>query len=590
MTCIRDLYPYDETPACSKLSDAATRRVGLLKTKTLKPRVLIAVCAASFLLQAQAPPPADSVTFQSKVNLVPVPVVVRDKTSHTVGNLTQDDFELFDNGKRQAISRFSIEKSGVENAPEPLSRAPHAGVPAASAPATNAPAIPDRFVAYVFDDLHFRVSDLMQSKLAALKHFDAQIGAATRAAVFTTSGIKPEDFTSDREKLKAALNRLMPRSSAQTPQTQCPYISYYAADLILNKDDSEATQDAMKAAMYCPVPPPSKQSALSLVRSLAFQTASVGETETRITLSALRSLIKRMAALPGQRTLVLVSPGFIFPGHEQEISELIDQAVRMRVVVNSIDARGLYVDARYDASRSSVNTSLPELERAEAADAGDTLALVAEGTGGAAFANSNDLLEGFRRAASPPEFTYVLGFSPENLKNDGKFHSLKVKLKKSSGFTVQARRGYFAPKHAMEPADQAKQDIDDALFSRQEINDFPLAISTQLSKGANNVSGVTVIAHVGLKAFHFRKAGGLNLNHLTLVAALFDQNGNYVTAIESNVDLRYKEETLEARLNAGLAVKTSFETVKPGSYLVRLVAHDSEGQMMSTANGSVEVP
>jgi hypothetical protein len=101
---------------------------------------------------------------------------------------------------------------------------------------------------------------------------------------------------------------------------------------------------------------------------------------------------------------------------------------------------------------------------------------------------------------------------------------------------------------------------------------------------------VTVIAQVGLKAFHFRKAGGLNLNHLTLVAALFDQNGNYVTAIESNVDLRYKEETLEARLNAGLAVKTSFETVKPGSYLVRLVAHDSEGQMMSTANGSVEVP
>ena len=57
MTCIRDLYPYDETPACSKLSDAATRRVGLLKTKTLNPRVLIAVCAASFLLPAQAPPP-----------------------------------------------------------------------------------------------------------------------------------------------------------------------------------------------------------------------------------------------------------------------------------------------------------------------------------------------------------------------------------------------------------------------------------------------------------------------------------------------------------------------------------------------------
>ena len=377
---------------------------------------------------------------------------------------------------------------------------------------------------------------------------------------------------------------------AATPQTDCPFLSYYMADLIANRNDSVALQDAASAAMSCPVPPPSMQLALSLARSKAFQQASVGETETRITLSVLRNLVKRMAALPGQRTLVLVSPGFLFPSHEQDISQLIDQAVRMNVVINAIDARGLYVDSRYDATRSSVNNTLAAYESSQATESGQTLSLVAEGTGGTAFLNNNDLVEGFRRTGSPPEFTYVLGFSPENLKPDGKFHSIKVKLRKSSGLTLQARRGYFAPKHAMDPADQIKQDIDDALFSRQEIKDFPLAVVSQAAKGGSNLSRLTVVMQVGLKAFHFNKADGLSKDKLTLVAGLFDQNGNYLKGTESNVDLRYKDETLEARMNAGLAVKTIFDDVKSGSYLVRLVAREAEGQMISTTSGTVDVP
>jgi uncharacterized protein (DUF2141 family) len=218
------------------------------------------------------------------------------------------------------------------------------------------------------------------------------------------------------------------------------------------------------------------------------------------------------------------------------------------------------------------------------------LSLVAEGTGGPAFLNNNDLLEGFRRTSSPPEFTYVLGFSPDNLKIDGKFHTLKVKLKNVSGLTVQARKGYFAPRQAVGPADEVRQEIDDALFSRQETKDFPLAIVPQVTKNPNQTSKVTIVVQVGLKGFRFSKSDGVNKNQLTLVVGLFDKNGNYVSGTQSNVDMHYKDETLEARLNAGLAVKTNFEDVKPGSYLVRLVARESEGQTMSTVNGEVEVP
>ena len=50
-------------------------------------------------------------TFKARVNLVMVPVVVRDKQGHAVGGLHQEDFQLFDKGKPQYIARFSVEKA-----------------------------------------------------------------------------------------------------------------------------------------------------------------------------------------------------------------------------------------------------------------------------------------------------------------------------------------------------------------------------------------------------------------------------------------------------------------------------------------------
>src|SRR5580704_13068690 len=114
----------------------------------------------------QASPPAQPgpemetkeapVQFTSRVNLVPVTVVVRDRDGHAVGNLTKEDFRLLDNGKPQVIAKFSIEKPGAPVVlqkeagnldVQPDAKPPEAGTPA---PAVLA----DHFVAYLFDDVH----------------------------------------------------------------------------------------------------------------------------------------------------------------------------------------------------------------------------------------------------------------------------------------------------------------------------------------------------------------------------------------------------------------------------------------------------
>jgi hypothetical protein len=72
------------------------------------------------------------------------------------------------------------------------------------------------------------------------------------------------------------------------------------------------------------------------------------------------------------------------------------------------------------------------------------------------------------------------------------------------------------------------------------------------------------------------------------VSALFDRNGNYLKGTSKTITLRLRDETLATRLTSGLMVKTNFD-VKIGSYLIRLVLRDAEGQMMSASSDAIEI-
>src|SRR6202040_2190135 len=121
-------------------------------------------------------------------------------------------------------------------------------------------------------------------------------------------------------------------------------------------------------------------------------------------------------------------------------------------IVNTLDARGLYAllpfgDISYSGSHAPPPPGKTLIESAAASANDELLASLADGTGGVFFHNNNDFDEGFRRVAQTPEYSYVLAFTPQGLKLDGSYHSLKVTLKNSQKLTLQARRGYFAPKH-----------------------------------------------------------------------------------------------------------------------------------------------
>jgi VWFA-related protein len=531
-------------------------------------------------------------TFKVRVNLVQVRVVVRDSSDKTVENLKREDFLVYDQGKLQTVSSF-----GVETASSRRAKAEAAAKTQEDADEKGADtklSLPERFVALVYDDTHLTMQDAVYVRVSAGKFLDS-ISPSDRVGIYTTSGQVKQEFTSDVAALKKTLLGISPRSLMPSGPTECPYVNYYMADLIENKSDSQAFQVVVADTIQCAFNGDNSQAqqAQAIARSAIQRELNAGDTENSFTYRHLEDILRRLSGMPGERVMLFVSPGF--QQAEQYLDEfgIIERANRANVVINTLDARGLYTPDMGDISRSSNGSALTagydsSYTLAAQAQAANVLRDFAYGTGGTYFGNSNDITGGMKLLGSSPETSYVLSFSPQNQKMDGRYHTIKVTLASKQKYTVQARRGYYAPKKVNDPQELAKAEIQEAVFSQEEMGDLPLDLQTQYFKTETAVK-LSVVSHVGVKSIHFRKADGRNVDNLTLATVIFDQNGNYVTGGEKILEMRLLDTTYERMSRTGLTVKSSFE-VKPGRYLVRQVVRDSEGAQMAARNGAVEIP
>jgi VWFA-related protein len=522
------------------------------------------------------------VTFRVRVNLVLVRVVVRDNNCKGVTNLKKEDFQLADDRKLQIISSFTVETPTSHMTPVDMDPAE---TTSEKSP-VRAPELPHRFVTLYFDDLHLSTLDTMVSRQAAMKLFGT-MQTGDRFAISTTSGQVEQDFTADRGKLDDALKRILPHPLFETSPMNCPPMILFEAYQIL-AGDSTAMQVAVEDVKKC-IPNADTRSAQSMALAAADHELTIGESKVQYAFQNLHALIRRMSALPGQRTIVLMSPGFFVPPAMHQTGEIIDLATKANIVVNTIDARGLYVSSMFDASGQGITdprltSYITTMERVQ----DEVLSVFADGTGGTFFHNRNDIDQGLLHAAAEPELSYVLGFAPQNMKLDGEYHNLKVTLVGKQKWALQARHGYFAPHGESDPEATAKEEIRQAVFSQEEMHELPIECQTQFFKGANGVR-LSVVTHVETQGLKFRKAEDRSSDNLTISTAIFDENGNLLTGQQKILELRLKDATLERINKAGFSVKSSFD-LQPGTLLIRVVVRDSVGAQMGAMNRGVVIP
>src|SRR6267378_1517533 len=431
--------------ACQAKAQDAPAKSETQAPATKAPSATAPASEASEVSTRDTPP-----TFRVRVNLVLVRVVVRDSNGQIVTNLKKEDFQLSDNRKPQVISTFSTEtpeSRKMEATTKPTQSDAEGNDSGDSAAAIAA--LPQRFVAVVFDDTDMLMEDTVWVRSAATRLL-ASLAPTDLVGIYSTSGQVTQEFTQKRERLQSSLLNVVPRplTGSGTGIHECPEIGYYQADLIQNRHDAQALAVAAEDALQCAFQgnPAMVAQAQNLAESTSQRALTSGDAQTDYVYRHIEQIMKRLSGMPGQRVMVFVSPGFLITSMlSLESSSLIDRANRANVVINTIDARGLYTpdmgdisDPPHDSKKTFGFKSSYRIQSQMAQS--DILAQLADGTGGTFFHTRNDIDTGLREAAAAPSMSYLLGFSPQNLKLNGSYHTLKVALAGKQKFRKRCSR------------------------------------------------------------------------------------------------------------------------------------------------------
>jgi VWFA-related protein len=509
---------------------------------------------------------ASNPTITLQGNLVVVSVEVRDRQGNPITGLTKDDFKLSDQGKPQVITQF--EQTGTAVAPTTTAPAVAAPSPASPAPAAQ----PARYIALYIDNLNTSEADMMHARDAGDRYFAAALVPSDHVAIFTADQVL-SDFTSNRDQLHQALLRLHPSAHIPPKMHECPDLSDFQALQIVQTDDldSDAWRVAWAEAKACPVPviATSQNSAspypdgrsMEAIRMFAQRILSRSDMIAQTDLGQLEQVVNFMAKAPGQRLVLLVSPGFLSQAQQYPLDRTIDRALRAQVIINSLDPKGLAILTREGDAASSATVfadphatqSRHNLDRQQEFVGSDVLAEVAEGTGGEFFHDDNDLRAGFQALMGNPPH-YILAFSPHDVKWDGKFHSLKVSLaKKEKDVTLLARRGYFAtanapttptesaesktPPSPSSPPTPAESDVPPALAATPAKP--PTESSANPQPDAHAANEPPTAAHPSAPPIHLHRG----VNHVTV-----EQLEQLLTAAKTQPDAETARQLAELQL------------------------------------------
>ena len=411
--------------------------------------------------------PADAApsgfTLHLTVNSLLVPAVVTDKSGKAIADLGKDDFEVMDGRNRLPVTGITVVRSAKSARDAGNGESPAGGGDTTQESLRSG----RRFIVFLFDDRHLTAEDLPRVQKAATQLLAEPMAATDYADVLSLMGIS-SGVTQDRAVLQAAVSKLSMHQAFQHGKEDCPDVDYYSADQILRQHNPMEFQIAVEKEKQCTNiqfgPSTANQNIYGgmanptdefqrAAMAAAARALAVGDEDARDSLAGIQSVVRAMAKLPGQRVLILVSPGFLTlsPETMRIKSEIMDQAAASQVILNSMDARGLYTD-NMDASQGG-NTSMIGLmtgqpqsnKTADMAASENAMSELADGTGGHCFHNSNDLKGGLETLTAAPEDLYLLEVSLKDVKATGTYHALKVKVNRPHAEVV-ARRGFVAPK------------------------------------------------------------------------------------------------------------------------------------------------
>ena len=543
--------------------------------------VTLAVSVVTLRGQSQPQPPQQPpITFRAEVNYVEVDARVLDKDGKFIADLKPEDFQVFEDGKPQKVSAFSLVNIPLERVERPL----FASKPVEPDVRNNMQAADGRIYVIMLDDLHTAPLRSQRVKLAARQFIERYVGANDLAAVVHTSGRgdNSQEFTTSQARLLRAVDRFMGQK--------------------LNSSTMNMVEDVQRRAgtPFAGEPPSDIDD-----KERGFQ--------ARNALGAIRNVAQYLGNIRGRRkAIVYFSEGIdydinnMFSDQITEAQSVLDAtrdmiaaATRANVAVYAIDPRGLGAEFQDMTSIQSFpdDTTLGLGMSAifnEVRLSQDSLRVMGDETGGFAVVNQNNFRDAFQRIVDDNSSYYVMGYYSTNDRRDGRFRKIEVRVPDRPGLVVRARKGYVAPRGKAPEAPKAaangpSPELKDAIESPLPLTGLPLSLAAAVFKGPSPKGSVVISTFIAGNMLPLTESGGMMKNDLEVLGVATDDKGKSFSTDRSTVNLNMKPDTAKRVAATGFRVIQSID-LNPGRYNLRVAVREANSRKSGSVTFDLEVP
>ncbi len=533
----------------------------------------------------------DGDVVKISTNLIQIDVSVTDKKGNPVTDLKPEDFEIYENGKKQDITNFGF----ISNKSESITKVNKENNSIPIPPTQLKPNQVRRTIALVVDDLTLSFESTYYVRRALKKFVDEQMQEGDLVAIIRTgAGIGAlQQFTTDKRLLYQAIERVRWNASGVgNIGAFAPLTSTSEADQNSNGEESDEDQAAERDI----------EAELNDFRRNIFATGTLG---------ALNYIVRGMEELPGRKSVMLFSDGFkLFSVDESgfqssgilnNLKKLVDLANRASVVIYTMDGRGLAITGITAADNTGGRSAQQIQDEVSARsdelfDTQEGLIYLARETGGFAVINNNDLSKGVEKVLNDQSY-YLIGYEPDDETFDAeklKFNKFTVKVKRE-GVTVRYRSGFFgmSDEDIKKPSENLspKEKITNALTSPFAVNEINLSLNTLFKSDEKKNLFLNSFLYINAKDFNFvDDTDGSKKVVFDVLAVSFGDNGVPVDEISKTYTINLTGETYQRVLDEGLIYSFGFPVKKAGAYQMRVVIRDHNSNKVGSANQFVLVP
>lgn len=551
-----------------------------MNTKALFAWLILVCVGTQGMAQTASPPPLPILqsTNQDDVvrintNLVQIDAVVT-KGGKLVADLKAEDFELFEDGKRQTITSFAY----VSNTPGPGDTGPtptaerDKSVPFAPMKRDD----PRRTLAIVVDDLGMSAASMSDARRQLRKFVAEKLQPHDLVAIIRTSGQigALQQFTNDKRVLNRAVEQLRWNLCSRVgidvlPPTQgtSPLYNY---DGTCGGSSFFSTMGAMKVVLDALAELPGRKAMLVLSDSLPIEHQG-SPLFTYASGSLSDSALRRMA-----------------------LQRIAEKAIRSSVVIYSIDTQGLQPLGPTAADRPSgdlrmAGPAMNEMLAARSRLLFDRRAggeMIARQTGGFQIRNSNDYK--FQSILDEQSGYYLIGYRPTEETFNRKFHRITAKVKRS-GMSLRTRYGFYGYSEEDDiKRPQPKTNL--ALMSPFGAQDITVDFTSFFANSKTTGSVIRSFLYLEAKELSFVKTNDKHEANIELHGVLFGDNGVVVEQFYHAGLLSLPDKDYEQAVREGIRIKFDMPARKPGAYQVRVAARDVTSLRIGSAGQFVAVP